>query len=139
MASIIQHRGIVENIDGSQVRVRIVQTSACSACSVKGHCGSADSKEKIVDVIDETHSYKIGDAVMVIGQTSMGMQAVLIAFVIPFIILISALFISISLTDGNEALSSIISLAMLIPYYIFIWLGRKKLKKNFSFTIKPIK
>ncbi len=139
MANIIQHRGIVENINGSQIRVRIVQASACAACSAKGHCGSADSKEKIVDVIDESHSYKLGEEVMITGETSMGMQAVLIAFVIPFIILISVLFISISLTGGNEALSSIISLAMLIPYYIIIWLSRKKLKKNFSFTIKPIK
>lgn len=139
MANMIQHRGIVENINDSQIRVRIVQASACSACSAKGHCGSADSKEKIVDVTDETHLYKVGDTVMITGETSMGMQAVLIAFVIPFIILISALFISISLTGGNEALSSIISLAMLIPYYILIRLGRKKLKNNFSFTIKPIK
>lgn len=139
MANIIQHQGIVENINDSQIRVRIVQASACAACSAKGHCGSADSKDKIVDVTDDTHSYKVGDEVMVIGQTSMGMQAVLIAFVIPFIILISVLFIAITLTGGNEALSSIISLAMLIPYYILIWLSRKKLKKNFSFTIKPIK
>ena len=33
MTDIIKHRGIVENIEGSHVRVRIVQTSACSACS----------------------------------------------------------------------------------------------------------
>ena len=32
--------------------VRIVQTSACAACSVKGHCSSADSKDKIIDIID---------------------------------------------------------------------------------------
>ena len=48
----IKHLGIVENIQGSHLSVRIVQTSACAACSVKGHCSSADSKDKIIDIID---------------------------------------------------------------------------------------
>ena len=32
----IKHLGIVENIQGSHLSVRIVQTSACAACSAKG-------------------------------------------------------------------------------------------------------
>ncbi len=52
MANTIKHQGIVENIHGSHLSVRIVQTSACAACSVKGHCSSADSKDKIIDIID---------------------------------------------------------------------------------------
>ena len=47
----IKHLGIVENIQGSHLSVRIVQTSACAACSAKGHCSSADSKDKIIDII----------------------------------------------------------------------------------------
>ena len=50
MADIIKHQGIVENINSSHIKVRIVQTSACAACSAKGHCASADTKEKIIDV-----------------------------------------------------------------------------------------
>ena len=52
----IKHLGIVENIQGSHLSVRIVQTSACAACSAKGHCSSADSKDKIIDIIDSTAS-----------------------------------------------------------------------------------
>ena len=36
MADIIKHRGIVEKVEGAHVVVRIVQTSACAACSAKG-------------------------------------------------------------------------------------------------------
>ena len=73
----IKHLGIVENIQGSHLSVRIVQTSACAACSVKGHCSSADSKDKIIDIIDTAaSSYWVGEKVMVIGETSMGMMAV---------------------------------------------------------------
>ena len=95
MTDIIKHRGIVENIEGSHVRVRIVQTSACSACSVKGHCNASESKEKLIDVFDmKASSYRIGEEVMIYGTTSMGMQAVLLAFGIPFLVLLITLFIS---------------------------------------------
>ena len=58
----IKHLGIVENIQGSHLSVRIVQTSACAACSVKGHCSSADSKDKIIDIIDTAAaSYQVGE------------------------------------------------------------------------------
>ena len=63
----IKHLGIVENIQGSHLSVRIVQTSACAACSVKGHCSSADSKDKIIDIIDTAAaSYQVGENVMVV-------------------------------------------------------------------------
>lgn len=138
MANIIKHHGIVENIDGSHIRVRIMQTSACISCSAKGYCSSADSKEKIVDVYDAINTYHPGDKVMIHAATSMGMQAVLIAFVIPFIILIAALFITMSFSEGDELLSASISLLTLIPYYIVIYFCRNRIRKNFSFTLKPI-
>ena len=90
----IKHLGIVENIQGSHLSVRIVQTSACAACSAKGHCSSADSKDKIIDITDVTAaSYQVGERVMVIGETSMGMMAVVLAFVLPFVLLIFSLFL----------------------------------------------
>ena len=104
MTDIIKHRGIVENIEGSHVRVRIVQTSACSACSVKGHCNASESKEKLIDVFDmKASSYRIGEEVMIYGTTSMGMQAVLLAFGVPFLVLLITLFISKTLNTSTPA------------------------------------
>ncbi len=134
----IKHLGIVENIQGSHLSVRIVQTSACAACSVKGHCSSADSKDKTIDITDTTAaSYQIGEKVMVVGKTSMGMQAVALAFVLPFVLLIFSLFLFMMLM-GNELYAALISLAFLIPYYFVLWLNKTRLKQKFSFTIKPI-
>ena len=68
MANTIRHQGIVENINGSHLKVRIVQTSACASCSVKGHCTSADTKEKLIDVTDiNAASNQAGDRVWVVG------------------------------------------------------------------------
>ena len=134
----IKHLGIVENIQGSHLSVRIVQTSACAACSAKGHCSSADSKDKIIDVIDTAaSSYRVGEKVMVIGETSMGMMAVVLAFIIPFILLIFSLFLFMALME-NELYSALLSLAILLPYYFILWLNKTRLKQKFSFTIKPI-
>lgn len=134
----IKHLGIVENIQGSHLSVRIVQTSACAACSVKGHCSSADSKDKIIDIIDTaTASYQVGENVMVVGETSMGMQAVALAFIIPFVLLIFTLFLFMALIE-NELYAALLSLAVLVPYYYILWLNKTRLKQKFSFTIKPI-
>ena len=38
MADTIKHQGIVENIIGSQIFVRIVQTTGCASCSARGYC-----------------------------------------------------------------------------------------------------
>ena len=132
----IKHLGIVENIQGSHLSVRIVQTSACAACSAKGHCSSADSKDKIIDIIDTAaSSYQVG--VMVVGETSMGMMAVSLAFVLPFVLLIFSLFLLMAWIE-NELYAALLSLAVLAPYYFVLWLNKTRLKQKFSFTIKPI-
>ncbi|WP_195663230.1 SoxR reducing system RseC family protein [Bacteroides congonensis] len=134
----IKHLGIVESIQGSHLSVRIVQTSACAACSAKGHCSSADSKDKIIDIIDTAaSSYQVGERVMVVGEMSMGMMAVVLAFIIPFVLLIFSLFLFMALI-GNELYAALLSLAVLVPYYFILWLNKTRLKQKFSFTIKPI-
>lgn len=138
MANTITHQGIVENINGSHLRVRIIQTSACASCSVKGHCSSADSKEKLIDVIDTVHTYEVGEQVLIVGAMSMGVKAVMLAFVAPFVLLVASLFLFMLLM-GDELYASLLSLAVLVPYYFVLWLNRTRLKQQFSFTIKPIK
>ena len=138
MSDIIKDRGIVENINGSHIQVRIVQTSACSACSVKGHCNASESKDKLIDVY-ENHSaeYYIGQNVMVHGTTSMGMQAVLLAFGVPFLVLFIALYATLQIT-GDELTAALAGLLALFPYYLIIYMCRGKLSRKFFFTIEPI-
>ena len=136
MADIIKHRGIVDRVDGSHVVVRNVQTSACSSCSAKGLCNASESKEKWIDVYEVNASYRVGEEVVVCGTTSMGMQAVFLAFGIPLLILLLALFISMRITDGDALLSAAVALSAVIPYYIVIYFMKDKLNKTFSFTIE---
>ena len=138
MANTIKHQGIVENINGSHLQVRIIQTSACASCSIKGHCSSADTKEKLIDVTDDNvSSYQPGDRVWVIGELSMGVMAVLLAFILPFLVLIFSLFIFMAIWN-DELRSALCSLALLIPYYYILWLNKSRLGKKFSFSISPM-
>ena len=136
MADIIKHRGIVEKIDGSHIVVRIVQTSACSACSAKGLCNASESKEKQIDVYEVNPAYRIGEEVILCGTTSMGMKAVLLAFGIPVFLLLAALFVTMRVTDGDALLSAIVALVAVVPYYAVLYWMKDKMNKTFSFVIE---
>ena len=136
MADIIKHRGIVEKVEGMHVTVRIVQTSACAACSAKGLCNASESKEKQIDVYEVNPSYRVGEEVMVCGTTSMGMRAVLLAFGVPLLILVFVLGVSMKLTGEDALLSSGIALVSVVPYYICLYFCKEKLNRTFSFTIE---
>ncbi|WP_373724412.1 SoxR reducing system RseC family protein [Bacteroides heparinolyticus] len=136
--TIIRHQGIVENISGSHLQVRIVQTSACASCSVKGHCSSAETKEKLVDVYDvDAASYRPGDRVWVAGRLSMGAMAILLAFILPFLVLIVSLFVLMAVRN-DELFAALGSLALLIPYYYILWLNKARIGKKFSFSVLPM-
>ena len=136
MADIIKHRGIVEKIDGSHIVVRIVQTSACSACSAKGLCNASESKEKQIDVYEVNPAYRIGEEVILCGTTSMGMKAVLLAFGIPVFLLLVALFVTMRVTDGDALLSAIVALVAVVLYYAVLYLMKDKMNRTFSFVIE---
>ena len=136
MADIIKHRGIVEKVEGSHVVVRIVQTSACAACSAKGLCNASESKEKQIDVYEVNASYRIGEEVVLCGTTSMGMRAVALAFGGPVLLLLLALFVTMRVTDGDALVSSLVALFAVVPYYLVIYFMKDKLNKTFSFTIE---
>lgn len=139
MADVIKHDGIVDSIEGSCIHVRIVQVSACAACGAKSLCSAAESKEKIVDVYGaDTTAYQVGQRVMVEGAASMGMKAVRLAFLFPLLLLVAAVALVMWLTDGNEALAALAALLVLTVYFLLLFVNKKKLAREFTFTIKPI-
>ena len=136
MSEIVTHAGIVDSIDGNRVRVRIVQTSACAACKVAGHCNAAEAKEKLVDVLTaDVTRWKVGDAVTVAASQQMATRALLLAFGLPLVLLLVVLFTVLAVT-GREGLSALCGLAALVPYYTVLWLTRKRLQQRLAFWIQ---
>ena len=136
MADTFKHYGTIESIDGNVIRVRILQASACSGCSAAKLCQSAETKEKTVDVVStDSTQYSIGDKVQLVGSISQGLKATLWAYVLPLILLVVVLMVCIHFTK-NEALSALIALFSLIPYYFVLYTQRDRFKKKFSFRIE---
>lgn len=126
----------MESIGDGRVRVRIVQTSACAACKVAGHCNAAEAKEKLVDVFTADYQrWKVGDAVTVAASQQMATQALLLAFGLPLVILLAVLLVVLSVT-GREGLAALCGLAALLPYYAVLWFTRKRLQKRLAFWIE---
>jgi sigma-E factor negative regulatory protein RseC len=132
----ISHSGIIESVAGDCVKVRILQTSACAACKVAAHCSASESKEKIVDVFNvrNTASLKVGDPVMVSASRDVAGRALLFAFGIPFMVLVTVLVVVLQLT-GQEGLAALSGLGSLVPYYFLLWLLRKKIQRQIAFHI----
>ncbi len=134
MSQKIEHTGIINRIDKSLIQVLIMQESACSGCHAKGACSSADSDKRIIEVENTDSSLKVGDTVILSGKSSMGLLAVLLAFVLPFLIILFSLFV-VQNYSSSEIISATISLSTLIPYYILLSFFGKNMKHKFQFHI----
>ncbi|MCD8297204.1 MAG: SoxR reducing system RseC family protein [Prevotella sp.] len=136
MRNKIKHFGIVDEVEGERIKVRITQSSACSSCKVAGHCNASESKEKLVDVYGSSGlSVSKGDSVVVVAAEGSGLIAVVLTSVVPLLILVAVLVICILIT-GDEAFSALASLCALIPYYLVIYLFRNRIRQRLSFSIE---
>ena len=125
-----------EQIERGHIIVRISQVSGCAACKIAGHCNASESKEKLIDIYNvDTTKYHVGDSVTVTADMKTGYRAVALGFGVPLIILMISIF-GIRALTGNEAQAALIGLAALIPYYVFLYLIRDRLRTKFSFNIE---
>lgn len=137
MAEKITHAGIVECVEPGHLAVRIVQASACASCGAKRLCQSAESKEKVVDVYtSDALAYSVGQGVTVIGRASLGMKAVRLAFLYPLVLLMVAFIVCYRMSEGNEALSGLVGLVALVPWYVGLWAFRSRLQTTFTFSVE---
>ena len=136
MSNKISHSGVVDSIEGDCIKVRIVQTSACAACKVASHCNASESKEKMVDVFGcDTAKYVTGQAVVVSASREVANRAILLGFGLPLLLLIGVLLMVLRWT-GDEGMAALVSLGVLVPYYIVLWLLRDSIRQQVSFRIE---
>ena len=138
MSESINHNGRIEKIEGDTIFVRIIQQSACSGCHAKGMCSASDQKEKIIEVNDpNSDRFHVNEEVTLCGQSSLGLQAVLLAFVLPLIIVVAAI-VAETYLQWDETTSGLTGLLLLVPYYCILYFLREKLKRKFIFTLKKL-
>lgn len=135
--SCVTQTGLIEHIDGDIARVSVVQTSACASCGAKQLCNPSETKEKHLDVHLEGAQYKVGEKVEVLMQKHLGLQAVILAYIAPFMLILITLIIFTS-AGLHEVISGIASLGILVPYYFLLSKQKKILQKKFYFTLRKV-
>ena len=135
MENRISHEGIVTKIDNENIEVKILSQSACAACNIKGACNMSEMKEKIITIpAPKDKNLSIGDNVIISMGLGQANRAVIFAYVIPVVILISMIFILSSL-KMEEGINALISIGTLIPYYLILFLFKDKIKRKFEYEI----
>lgn len=138
MSNTISHLGIIKDIiDENNISVLITSQSACSSCSSKKMCSVFEMQEKIIIVKKPDFELKNGDEVNVLMQESFGYFAVIVSYILPFIIMMTVLLVS-YLKSINDIYTGLAVIIFLSTYYIILYLFRKKISKKAIFKIERL-
>lgn len=135
-AKSIEHPGVISEVSDTMVRVSFTAYSACSACHAKGICSAAEMQDKSVEIPRHEH-FDVDEKVKIILKQSLGYRALFLSYVLPFLIVLLTLVLF-SVISDNELITGMISLTILFPYYLMIYLFRGQIKRDFSFFLKKL-
>ena len=141
MEKIAHHDGIVTEViahplgQTGTVRVKVHVVSACGSCKAHGHCGFADSKDKIMDIdTPQYQQYHTGEPVNVVINASRGLQAVFIAYILPALLLLATLvtLTTLHLSEGWVALATLLVVAL---YGGILYICRHRLQRKYTMAL----
>lgn len=135
MSENITHTGIVQAVADGRVSVRILQASACSSCAAARLCRSSESKEKIIEAqLPVGQPLRVGDAVTLVGTVRQSTLAVVLAYLIPLVVLLIALFDAVGL-GLSELGSAGVALGAVAVYYLVLYVCRERVSRQLSFRV----
>ena len=120
------HIGLVVALDGNQARIRFLRGSACAHC---GACLTAGENEMEVLLVN-TLGAKVGDRVAVDLSPNRVVQASLLAYAIPLVLLIAGVFIGSRFSDWLGLVLGVLACGIA---YLILRLVERKTKKKSSF------
>ena len=127
--------GIVRKLEGDKVWVEIMVSSACGGCVAKSMCNISEKKNEIVEALNLNEEVlAIGDQVQIQMQESKAHQAVVLGYLLPFVVLIVGLFGCYALTH-IEWLSALVAFSLTALYYLILKLFDKRLAKKFTLYV----
>lgn len=132
----ICREGIVRAVNGDEITVEVIVSSACSGCHAKSICIPSDRRqERIVVKNTRNEQYEVGETVELLLETSAGNKAVVLAYVLPLIVLLAMLFGCYALTQ-KELLSVGVGMLGVVVYYLILKSAGKSVEKGITFGIR---
>lgn len=136
MKQSIEHKGTVIRVSERCVAVAVEAEGACAACHARGVCGASEGESKVIDVLTPlANHYTVGETVSVSVASSLGIRAVLIAYVFPFVFVL-ALLIMLLQQGAGELAAGLGALGALGGYYLMLYLLRNRIAREFTFQIE---
>jgi positive regulator of sigma E activity len=133
---VVSRNGRVIAVNGNTADIQIIQTSACASCHIKGICTAGEQSAKTVHVSHNGGLQK-DMAVRLDMEERFGWLGILFAFVLPLVVVVTALFALPGVT-GSEELAALAGMALLLPYYGLLYLSRDYFRKIIRFDAIPI-
>ena len=132
MSENITHTGIVQAVADGRVSVRILQASACSSCAAARLC----RKEKIIEAqLPAALQLSVGDSVTLVGTVRQSTLAVVLAYLIPLVVLLAALFGAVG-CGLSELESAGVALCAVAVYYLVLYACRERVSRQLSFRVE---
>lgn len=135
LTSEIRHSGFVSEVMADGVKVSLFRPEACGSCQMKSYCGGDQDERQEFEVTAK--GYQVGDEVQLNMTTTTGLKAVLLAYVMPFAMLLLSLIIGLQL-GLSEAHAGLISLAVTAAYFGFLKFNTDVIKGHFSIQIHKL-
>ena len=138
MNEIIEHKAIIKESKENKLLVQVqVDNASCQSCKVKNTCAVGKLNTKLIEVENDKKLFLTpNDEIKIYYDEKLGLKAVFIAYLMPFIVLIVSLFVFIYAFKLSEGLSGLLSLGVMVLYYLSLLLFKKRLTQEFSFKIK---
>lgn len=134
MAHTVCSEGIVEQIHGDEVHVRLLGAEACGGCKAHGHCTASQAGGRKVTVrSDET--YQVGDRVEVSASGGVAARALWLAFGLP-LLLLAGVAVACQALVGNEKTAALAALGSLAVYYLLLYQLCGKVSKAVTLQIR---
>ena len=132
----ICREGIIRAVNGDEITVEVIVSSACSGCHAKSICIPSDRRQERITVKNTRNErYEVGETVELLLETSAGNKAVMLAYVLPLIVLLALLFGCYALTH-KELLSVGVGVLGVVLYYLILKSAGKSVEKGITFGIR---
>jgi len=129
----IAHQGVVSKISLNKITVALKGNVNCEGCKAQSACGVSDSNDKEIEIVNLSQSFQLNETVDVILKRELGLKAVFWAYVFPFILMFVVLIVISFFV--KEWIAGLVSIFVLIPYYLMLYLSKDRFQKAFQVSI----
>ena len=130
--------GVVESVNKDHVFVKVMREEACAHCKI---CttGINEGKECLIEAINQCEAV-VGDLVNIDIQANYFLQATIIMYGIPLIVMLLGIGISLIITtklglSNAEIISA--TIGIILTGIVYLWINKRE-KKNKNMAYVPI-